>query len=203
MLLLIAGDAPGNPVGDVQECGTMSQSRRQSIRGFTLVELMAVVVIVGVLATMAIVLVGKHVNAARTAEALAMVQSIRAAEESYRAENRRYLSVSQTLQDYYPAEKPDKQKRAFYRNAGQDLDLRWNLLRPTVSGPVRFVYAVVAGDAGDTPPLPSITDKPAFAAARQPFYVIQAAGDADGDGQYCIVAATSLTGEIYVENDGE
>lgn len=181
----------------------MVEVRQYGVRGFTLVELMAVVTIVGILASMAVVLVGNHVKASRTNEALSMVQSIRAAQESFRAENRRYLSVSTSLTEYYPAATPDGRKRAFFRNGGQELDQRWNMLRPTVTGPVRFVYAVVAGDSGDTVPVPNIANKPNFPTATGPFYVIQAAGDADEDSTYCIVAATSFSPENYVENEGE
>jgi prepilin-type N-terminal cleavage/methylation domain-containing protein len=181
----------------------MASVRRRGSRGFTLVELLTVVTIVGILAAVAIVLVGGHVKAARTTEALSMVQSIRAAEESYRAENRRYLNVSGTLQSYYPADEPDGQSRAFYREGGKDLDRNWNILHPSVAGPVRFVYAVVAGGYDEIPPVPDITDKPTFAKATAPFYVIQAAGEFDNDSVHCIVAATSFASETYVDNEGE
>jgi prepilin-type N-terminal cleavage/methylation domain-containing protein len=181
----------------------MASMRRGVSRGFTLVELLTVVTIVGILSAVAIVLVGGHVKAARTTEALSMVQSIRAAEESYRAENRSYLNVSGTLQNFYPVSTPDGKSRAFYQEGGKDLDRNWNILHPSVAGPVRFVYAVVAGAYGETPPVPDVTDKPTFAKAQAPFYVIQAAGNFDNDSVYCIVAATSFGAETYVENEGE
>lgn len=181
----------------------MARARRLMVRGFTMVELLTVVAIVGILAAMAVAMVSKHVNASRTGEALAVVQSIRAAQESYRAENRRYLSVSGTLDNYYPANTPDGKKRSFYRNGSEDLDQRWNLLRPIVSGPVRFVYSTVAGDAGKATEVLAIKNAPASAQATGPYYLIQAIADMDNDGDRCVVAATSFSPETYVENEGE
>lgn len=181
----------------------MARARRLKVRGFTLVELLTVISIIGILAAMAVALVTKHVNASRTSEALAVVQSIRAAQESFRAENRRYLSVSGTLDNYYPANKPDRQKRSFYRNGSDELDQKWNLLHPVVSGPVRFVYSTVAGDAGKATEVLAVTNAPASAQATGPYYLIQAIADMDNDGDRCVVAATSFSSETYVENEGE
>lgn len=178
--------------------------RHSKVRGFTLVELLTVVTLVGILAAMAVASVSKHVNASRTGEALAIVQSIRAAQESYRAENRRYLSVSGTLDNYYPTTTPDANKRSFYRNGAEALDKRWSLLHPVIPGPVRFVYSTVAGDAGDKPQAMALTNKPPqFAQATGPFYQIQAIANMDNDKEFCVVAATSLSSETYVENEGE
>jgi type IV pilus assembly protein PilA len=181
----------------------MAITGRASNRGFTLAELLTVVAMIGVLAAIAVAFVGKYVRSARTAEALAMVQSIRAAEASYRAENRRYLSTGATLTDYYPAQTPDPMKRAFYQNGSAEKDRRWNMLHPTVAGPVRFGYSVIAGDSGDAVPVPNIQNPPNFATPTGPFFVIQAAGDTDGNQQYCMVVATSFSPETYVENEGE
>jgi prepilin-type N-terminal cleavage/methylation domain-containing protein len=180
----------------------MATPRQSSARGFTLVELMTVVTIVGVISVIGVAFVGKHLRASRTAEALAMVQSIRAAQESYRAESRRYLNVSTSLVEYYPA-KPDGLARSFYTTGTTQTDVNWRLLRPIVSGPVRFGYAVMAGDSGATPPSPTVANAPTFGVATSPFYVIQATGDMNNDGVFCHVAATSFSRETYVENEGE
>ena len=72
-------------------------------RGFTLVELMIVVAIVGILATLAVVGYRKLVQSSHVSEATGMVQNIRVAQEGYHSETQRYANVSNSLADYYPA----------------------------------------------------------------------------------------------------
>jgi prepilin-type N-terminal cleavage/methylation domain-containing protein len=62
--------------------------------GFTLIELMIVVTIIGVLAVVAGTAYRKYMDAGRTSEAMAMLGEIRAKEEAYRAENSIYNSWS-------------------------------------------------------------------------------------------------------------
>ena len=64
--------------------------KRAQSHGFTLVELLTVVAITGVLATIATFMVRKHFADAKTTEAVAIIQSIRAAQESRRAETGTY-----------------------------------------------------------------------------------------------------------------
>lgn len=53
-------------------------------RGFTLVELLVVVAMVGILASLAIVGYKRFIESAKSSEATAILSSIRIAEESYR-----------------------------------------------------------------------------------------------------------------------
>jgi prepilin-type N-terminal cleavage/methylation domain-containing protein len=62
--------------------------------GFTLIELMIVVTIIGVLAVVAGTAYRKYMDSGRTAEAMAMLGEIRTKEEAYRAENSIYNSWS-------------------------------------------------------------------------------------------------------------
>ena len=63
-------------------------------RGFTLIEMMIVVAIIGVLATVAAVSYRKYLDAARTTEAYGMLGEIRNREEAYRAEFSSYISTT-------------------------------------------------------------------------------------------------------------
>ena len=52
----------------------------------------------------------------------------------------------------------------------------------------------------------SLRDKPPWPAAdkqTEPWFVIQAMADTDGDGEKSWFVAGSLNGEVYVENEGE
>ena len=62
--------------------------------GFTLVELMIVVAIIGVLAVVAGTAYRRYMDSGRTAEAMAMLGEIRAKEEAYRAEYSAYTGWS-------------------------------------------------------------------------------------------------------------
>jgi len=71
-----------------------SPTARWSKRGFTLIELMAVVVITGILAVAGVSLFQQQLLASKGTEAVSVIQAIRAAEEAYAAENHVYLNVS-------------------------------------------------------------------------------------------------------------
>jgi prepilin-type N-terminal cleavage/methylation domain-containing protein len=83
--------------------------------GFTLVEAMIVVVVAGVLAVLAVTAYRRWVQTAYLSEAQDMVKSIRAAQESFRAENGGYLNVSQGLGPGfdYPLSTPGQSKTAW------------------------------------------------------------------------------------------
>jgi type IV pilus assembly protein PilA len=166
---------------------------------------MVVVVITGILATVGFASLRKQSNAAWQAEGLSMVQSIRAAEEAWRAEHMMYLNVS-TADQWYPTD-PRATPRTinpFYYEPGTGKHVdqeNWLALRPTVSGPVRFGYLVNAGHADATMtassvPGPSVT----WPTPTDNWFVVQAIGDTDGNGGCVYYRASSLDGEVFVQD---
>lgn len=173
-------------------------------RGFTLVELMSVVVIVSILATAGVVIMRRYVFSSKAVEALSMIQSIRAAQERWRSENQSYLDVSGAIDAWYPMEGGQPSSKYYGWGGGSSaMALRWRLLNVTSPGNVQFGYATTAGEAF-TPVTPlTVKNAPVWPTANGPWYVIQAKGDADDNGVFSMYAASSFNGEVYTENEGE
>lgn len=191
----------------VWHTGCLSPPRMRSSRsrGFTLVELMIVVAIVGVLAALAIVGYREYLLAGQTGEAKMVIQGIRGAQEVHKAETLTYLSCSASYIDFYPqgVTGPNDKKWHFRTSPPNPC---WEQLNVSTDGPVRFAYAVVAGAPGTTPPPMSgqWTTPPVWpAASPSAWYVVQATGDRDIDGRYSLFVASSFSGEVYAENDTE
>ena len=179
---------------------------RCSSRGFTLIELMAVVAITGILALAGVSLFRKQLMASKGAEAASVIQAIRAAEEGYAAENHVYLNVSTASggTSWYPNPTPSMTRYAWVPTAHDDL-VRWRELAPSVNRPVLFGYLVNAGEAGTSIPGDlHLTAPPTFPSPMiLGWYTIQARGDVNGNGVFAQYAATSINGELVVENEGE
>jgi type II secretory pathway pseudopilin PulG len=177
-------------------------------RGFSLAELMGVICIIGVVSALAIGGFKRHVNASKTSEASMVLQAIRVAEESYRAENQVYLSVtSERGRDagWFPNGGVYNQKGPFANPTHEDAQ-GWDRLNPRVDRAVEFGYKAHAGMAGDaaTMPvlqtddftLPDATDPP-----TEPWYVLQARATFDENyDDYCFVLATSFDPEVRIVN---
>ncbi|MEZ4307986.1 MAG: prepilin-type N-terminal cleavage/methylation domain-containing protein [Polyangiaceae bacterium] len=199
---------------DLKETSPMRRRPPSSTRGFTLVELLVVVAMVGILSALAIVGYRKWVASAGTSEAMAMMQLIRHGETQYKADTLEYLGCSGcgasgcapgngSLTAYYPMATPSSTKYTWVQTAHADYQC-WRKLNVQSDGALRFGYAVVAGGAADTIIQPSgFTNLGSLAQPTEPWFVIQAAGDRDGDGQQALLAATSWSNEIYIENDTE
>lgn len=173
-------------------------------RGFTLVELLTVVAITGVLATIGTMLVRQRFKEAKTTEAMAIIQALRGAQESRRAESGTYQDCSPTdgSKPWYP-HSPDGTVHAWKQESHADWD-NWKQLDVSRPEGTQFGFLVNAGSPATAPPTPETASKPTWPTPlTDPWYVIQAAGNRDNDTTFSLLLASSFTGELYVENDGE
>jgi type IV pilus assembly protein PilA len=175
-------------------------------RGFTLVEMMVVVVIVSILAMVAIVGYRRLISSSHTNEATQMAQSIRVAQESYHAEVLQYLNVSNDLNSTYPSAAPGRFVTAWgatcgnctYQTAWQDLPLH-------IDGPVMFGYATIAGMAGSSTvkPVNFTVNGATVTVPSSPttdWFEIAAHGSPDGNTTISVYG-TSFNNDLFVDGD--
>jgi prepilin-type N-terminal cleavage/methylation domain-containing protein len=179
---------------------------RRQTRGFTLIEAMAVVAIVGVLAMLGVLSYRRWVHSAYLTEAHNMVANIRAAEESFRAENGGYLGVSKALGPGhdYPRATPDKNTTA-WGGPCADCIAPWSTLNIQPSGPLVFGYSVVSDiSTGNKLPANTVGGKTIdVSAVTAPWYYIEADGDIDGNSVFTNVYSVSQTNQLFVDHEGE
>jgi type IV pilus assembly protein PilA len=178
-------------------------------RGFTLIEMMIVVVIVGVLATLAVVGYRKIVESAHVSEATGMVHNIRVAQEAYHSETQSYADISTSMTSWYPATPVHGIQTGWGASCGGkcNSNMDWSMLPVRVDGPVLFGYATRAGTPATNPQTP-ITYLNANATVPQglttDWYLIAAGGDLDSSPTTgTLVVASSWTNQLSVLNEGQ
>lgn len=175
-------------------------------RGFTLVELMVVVAIIGILATLAVYGTSRYIASSKTGEAVQMLGAIKAAQEAYKDETFTYLNVSGSLSTYYPTNPHAGQVKVQWGGGPDELSQKWGALGVNPSGPVLFAYACVAGGADAIPTAPgsdiTVSNWPT-AAAGTPWYVAKAHADLDEGGNETVYVAPSFTTQIFSANEGQ
>jgi type IV pilus assembly protein PilA len=177
--------------------------------GFTLVELMIVVAMVGVLAAIGLLGYRRYIHSSQGSEAKAMIQGIKVGQEAYKAEFLTYLNASQgSFTRWYP-HGPDDSRANWVQPTYSDYNdptYGWALLNVNADGPVRFGYVCVAGVQGTN----NIVAPPDITGAVTPtlptgvpWYVVEAMNrhNAAAGGAYAVYASTSISGEIMAQNE--
>lgn len=215
--LLYMRDTQPEMTDKVMMIAKQKARRNAGKRGFTLTELLVVIAMIGILSALAIASYRRLTSSAGTSEAVAMLQSIRAAEESYKAETLSYLGCSGCggtgcapgagdLTKYYPQTTSIPSDRKWnFENPNHPDFACWNMLHAQADGPVQFGYAVVMGTPADAPPATALAIQPNWPAPQDLWYVVQAAADRDGDSKFAVVVGSNFTfsNGLAVENDDE
>jgi prepilin-type N-terminal cleavage/methylation domain-containing protein len=190
--------APRLTRSDARSSTLARSATRASAAGFTLIELMIVVAIMGVLATLAAYGVRKYVLEAKRGEAVGMLTQIRAAEESYRDERFVYLGRGDFTM-WTPTSDPGGSKNGWL--SGTDDQMRQMFLQLGVmpDGPVEYSYAVVAGTVGSPVPDTLIEPKPDIPNPTGPFYIAMGKADLNNDGSYTYAIAYSGNNNVVLD----
>jgi len=181
-------------------------------RGFTLIEMMIVVVIVGVLVTVAIIAYTRHIRSARLVGEQAFLEKIKAQQEVYLQQFGFYCDASGNSTGVgaaYPAESVPAEQQAWAPIAAE-----WTAfgVRPE-SGSTWFSWQVEASSLTSSHQLygeaavsgiqatPPPTDGGVFTA--RPWYYVKATADFNGNGVSMIMRSSSERAPIIIENEGE
>jgi prepilin-type N-terminal cleavage/methylation domain-containing protein len=176
-----------------------ARAGRQRQAGFSLMELMTVVVIVGVLSAMAVPTFSDYLYKSRAVEATEFLGVIRLREEAYRAEFGAYCPTLPTasgpddidsLEDegnFIPRPSTTGRNSTTFPGSAE-----WRQLGASPSGPVRFGYGVVAGVPANVPTELGFGARPDF------WWVARAVGDLDGDGTYVMFETYSASKGIFI-----
>jgi len=165
--------------------GKDSGSRRGGIKsGFTLVELMIVVAIISILATLAIPAFSSYMYRSRAQEASDFLNIIRLRQESYRAEFGQYCDI--------PTVHPAMGTPASDPKAWSPVPADWVQLGANPDGWVRFSYSCPSGFPGTTP-----SDNPWGLTGADFWYVAKAVGDLNDNGTQVTFAAVAGKRDIW------
>ncbi len=151
--------------------------RGSSQSGFTLIELMVVVVIVGVLASVAVWYFGRTTRTAKASEVHAMFAELRNRELQYHNEYNTYLSTGTSDTDYWPTP-PSRTAKSI-----APMPASWVSLRLTPGKSALYCgYVAIAGDANDATNLgPAATKFGLTAAPVRDWFYLVAECDFDSD----------------------
>jgi type IV pilus assembly protein PilE len=189
-------------------------------RGFTLVELMVTVAIVGVLAVVAYAAYGKFVTYSHTTEATTILSGIKNRQEAYRAETGIYMNVSAVLAANQstsgwttavyphcagPGTLPTAQKVAWPAGScSTGCCIGWQKLKVQSSAPTYYGFTTVAGN-GSAPSQSVTIDGTAVAwpTTTSAWFIATGVADTDGNGIYTTSMISSFDNELRVDQSSE
>ena len=196
----------------------MSSGRPQD--GITLLELMVVVAILGVLATVAVVMFTRHAEKAKASEVATMFGELKLRQQAFYLENDEYLMTGADDTDYFPtATAPGKEAQIYDLAASsappspQDVKFpgpAWQTLKMNPpKAELYCVYVAIAGAGGDATNVgPNASNATFNLSGTLPvpaanWFYLMAECDFNGNGTPARYFTLSDTEGIVVENPGE
>ncbi len=186
-------------------------------RGFTLIELMIVVAIIGILSMLSITGYKTVMSKSRMAEGHNVVSGVKIAQDQYFAETGRYANIGWAKicpQDV--AANAPKSKPYGWNPGCSGGTSTWASLAYSPDGAIRFGVMTQALPAATVthPVIPNAANNNTINGAlltdpgtlAKPWYAIAATSDLDGDGDaasYTTIYTTSLNTQIWVDKEGE
>jgi prepilin-type N-terminal cleavage/methylation domain-containing protein len=166
--------------------------RQNHNRGFTLIELMMVVAILGVLAAVAIASYNAYIRRSRTAEATAILADIRLKQEAYRGAFHEYANGCGA---WFPAAMPKTDPQSTSGSGTATCATTWRMLGVVFPATVYFMYDTQAGLPGTAP----TTGRYNGASTRDFWYGAAAIEDLNGDtkcGGFAVVSGDLKMNEL-------
>jgi len=184
---------------------TRTNSPRTSARaGFSLIELMIVIVITGILSAVAIPAFTTYIMRARTAEATQFLGVIKLRQESYRAEFGSYLSCNGVVDPvdivFTPGDKSMMKNSVSVPFPSAADAPCFGQLGASPDGPVRFGYGWAAGGPADVSGGMRTVYGLSTSTADN-YFVAQATSDLNGNGKACIFELTGFSRGVWIGDE--
>lgn len=174
-------------------------SARQRTAGFTLVELMVIVLIIGILSMIAIPTYTGYLYRSKTTEGVGFLADIKSRQESYRSEYLQYCKVSTGAENWWPSTK----KGSGYHWDPASLPTGWSHLGaspPSLYGSFQYVSVAEGPGSANLPDSKGFSDSRGYD-GNDFWFISRAQADLDNDGTFITIESYSARHSVWMSED--